>query len=230
MSMRKRRSPFVAALTAGMVFCAGLPTAAAEEKPVLAVLPFNFLHLALLDPKVEADRVRQAFAGAGRFAVLSEADTLARLKAAGVKDERCQEVECAVEFGGALKVQKVFTAQVLQLGRRVLIRVRYVDVPSAKAELAESVEIVGEPSQVSQVMGVIVGKVLVPEARPPTKLAPVVLAFDGPKEPFYTKAWFLVTIGTLIAAGAATGLALGLRSQGPGTGGATFSTLRAAPR
>jgi len=204
-----------------------LPAAAAEPRPTLAVLPFTFLHLATLDARAEAERVRALFAATGRFQVLSDAETAKRLRAAGVKDERCHEVECAVEFGGALKVQKVFTAQVLQLGRRVLIRVRYVDVPSAKAELAESVEFVGEQAQVAGVLGVVVARVISPETRAPTAVKPVALSFDGPKEPFYSRPWFIATVATIVAAGTAVGLAVGLRSSGPNTGASTIQWLRA---
>jgi hypothetical protein len=217
-----RRSRTVSIALAALVGASGMPAAPAQERPTVAVLPMSFLHLPLLDAHAETERLRQAFAASGRFEVLSDVETRARLQKAGVRDERCHEVECAVEFGAALRVQKVFTAQVLQLGRRSLIRARHVDVPSAKAELAESVEFVGEVAEVPRVLLAIVGRVLSPPPPAPTAVRPVVLSFDGPKEPFYTRPWFLITVGALVAAGTATGLVLGLRSGGPNTGSATF--------
>jgi hypothetical protein len=199
----------------------GVP-AHAQAKPTVAVIPLTLLHLPALNAPAETERVRQAFAQSGRFEVLPETETLSRLRAAGVRDERCHEVECAVEFGAALKVVKLFTAQLLRLGRRTIIRVRYVDVPTAKADFADSVELAGEVREVQEVLQEVLAKILETTARAPAPRPPVVLAFDGPKEPFYTQWWFLMTIGVVVAAGTATGLVLGLRSGGPSTGSATF--------
>jgi hypothetical protein len=200
-------------------------SAQAQERPTVAVLPLTFLHLPGLDAKTETERVRGVYAATGKFHLLSEPEIHARLARAGVKDERCHEVECAVEFGAALGVQKVFTAQVLQLGRRSLVRVRYVDVQAAKAELAESIELVGETVQLRGVLDEVLARVLSPGVRAPTIARPVFHAFEGPRDPFYKRPWFLITLGAVISAGTAAGLVLGLRSTGPGTGGATFNFL-----
>jgi hypothetical protein len=210
---------------ASSLFFVASPEPSAETaapRPTLAILPLALLHLPRLDPRAETEKIRRAFASSGRFVVLSEAETARRLRTAGVKDERCHEVECAVEFGAALKVQKLLTAQVLQLGKRSLLRVRYVDVASAKAEVAESAEFVGEPGAVMGVLGEVVARAYTPAPAAPTKAPAVALSFDGPKAPFYTKPWFFLTVGALVAAGTATGLVLGLRSSGPGTGSASF--------
>lgn len=195
--------------------------------PTVAVLPVSVLHLPRLDARAETERIRESFTRTGRFRVLSEAETAARLRAAGVKDERCLEIECAVEFGAALKVQKLLTAQILQLGRRALIRVRYVDVGAAKAELAEQAEFVGDPSAIASVLREVVARAYAPAPAAATQTPPVALSYDGPETPFYAKPWFYITVGAVVAAGTAAGLVLGLRSSGNNSGSASFGFLRA---
>jgi hypothetical protein len=220
--MTRIRSRAAALLTAAALLGGGFPVSHAQTKPTVAILPLTLLHLPELSAPAETERIRQAFVQSGRFEVLSEAETASRLRAAGVRDERCHEVECAVEFGAALKVAKLFTAQILRLGRRTILRVRYVDVPSARADFADSIELAGQTREVKDVLQAVLARILGTPARVPAARPPVVLAFDGPEEPFYTRWWFLMALGVVVAAGTATGLVLGLRSSGPATGSATF--------
>jgi hypothetical protein len=212
-----------------LLFCSpGMrANAAPVERPVLAVLPLTFVNMARADVRSHIEIVRGIFEASGRFKVLSTDQVRERLQRFGVKSERCAEVECAVEFGAVLKAHRVFAAYAIQLGRRILIRARYVDVVDARARLAESVELVGDPLLLRTALSALATRALGRPLKEPTRNDPVVHSFDGPKEPFYRKPWFLITVGTLVAGGTAAALVLGLRSSGPNPGGATVTFLSA---
>lgn len=181
------------------------------RKGLVAVLEPSLLNLPLLHPEKMAEVVRGRLRDAG-YQVLSGDRVNAILKGKKIKKERCNEVECAVEYGGVLGVAKIFTGHIIKLGRRTVINFKYVDVNQARAEKTARIQYVGPPERLPGIMRLAVKQLL---AAKPGKSAPrpTLLSFDGPKEPFYKKPWFIITVSTLVAGGLATGLILGLTKK-----------------
>ncbi len=121
------------------------PAGAAAGKEVVAVLPFDRDGVGREDTARLSDRIRQEVRNTGQFALMEEEQQQAALAARGIQDATCAEQVCAVEFGGALGVDKIVAGKVYQTEEgRWLLTGMLVDVKTGETIRTHQVEHSGD--------------------------------------------------------------------------------------
>ncbi len=119
---------------AAAVFCAY-----SQEKPSVAVLPFEPLNLQETDAGLAYSLFEQALIETGVYTVLSKDERDRILAAAGDSPFPCTEEDCAVEIGRTLSVQQVVLATVARSGGRYIVNAKIIEVAAAATLAADSV-------------------------------------------------------------------------------------------
>ena len=121
------------------------PAGAAAGKEVVAVLPLDRDGVTREDTARLSDRIRQEVRNTGQFVLLEEEQQQAALAARGIQDATCAEQVCAVEFGGALGVDKIVAGKVYQTEEgRWLLTGMLVDVKTGQTIRTDQVEHSGD--------------------------------------------------------------------------------------
>ena len=118
--------------------------------------PQKKLHVAVLDfesregvPKGDAATLSDLFSSqlqnTGEFTVVDRSRIKAILDEQGFQQsEACSQVECIVDVGRILKVEKMFTGVVGKVGRIYNVTIRLVDISTAQVQVSRSYQHEGD--------------------------------------------------------------------------------------
>jgi len=123
------------------------------------------MHVAILDfegrgiPKTEAatltDRFRNEIVNKGLFTILSRGNMQDVLTEIGFQESGCTSIECAVEAGKVLNVDKMIAGSIGKIGNTYTIDISFLDVGTSRVEWSSVKDFRGEKDRLLETLKII---------------------------------------------------------------------------
>lgn len=183
-----------------------------KKKPNIAVLDFDArTGLSKGEAESFSDVFQSQLVETGEFVVIDRARTKAILLEQGFQQsEACSQVECIVEAGKILKVEKMFAGVVSKVGKTYTVNIQLIDISSAQIQLSKSRQHVGEIDDlVSSVIPELAAEMA--ETMLGKKVKTSVVSSGG------SSSWYWYVGGAVLAGGGVAALLLGSTKPGQTT-------------
>ncbi|MCP4129678.1 MAG: hypothetical protein GY754_01560 [bacterium] len=110
------------------------------EKMRIAVIDFQAKDVSKNVALKVSELIRNEMVDVGKFTIIERAQMSAILGEHELAQSGCTDVSCAVEVGKLISARKILVGSVMQLGRKIIISGRIVDVEKGVAEFSTNQE------------------------------------------------------------------------------------------